>query len=89
MPSPVVVFVFPASKQLRSCVKRWEEMGVQKLISEPPIEAFDEGILRWLSGLNVLNVDSVLRSPSLKMFGAKLWAVVAIDCLRVRCPAAN
>jgi len=81
MPSLVVVFVLPAPKQLFGRVKRWKEVGVQKLIAQPSVEAFNEGILSWFPGLNVLDVDSVLRSPGLKVLGAKLWPVVAVDGL--------
>ncbi len=85
-PFLVVVFVLSALKQLLGRVKRGKEMGVQKLLAQPSVEAFNEGILEgilsWLPGLNVLDVDSVLRSPGLKGLGAKYWPVVAVDCLR-------
>tara|TARA_R110000868_G_scaffold392699_1_gene663477 strand:+ start:523 stop:756 length:234 start_codon:yes stop_codon:yes gene_type:complete len=61
-------------------------MGVQKLLAQPSVEAFNEGILEgilsWLPGLNLLDVEPVLRSPGLKGLGAKLWPFVAVDGLR-------
>jgi len=36
MPSLVIVFVFPAAKQLLCRVKRGKEMGVQELVSHKP-----------------------------------------------------
>ena len=57
-------------------------MGVQELIAQPSVEAFNEGILCWFPRFYVLDVDSVLRSPGLKVLGAKLWPFVAVDGLR-------
>lgn len=82
MSTLVIVFVLPAAKQLLCRVKRGDEMGVQKLITQAFVEAFDEGVLRRFPWLGVLGVGFVLRGPRLKMLGTKLTAVVAIDCLR-------
>src|SRR5687767_10240861 len=49
---------------------------VQALLSEPPIEAFNEGVLDWLAWLDVGEPDAPLFAPGREISARKFWAVV-------------
>src|SRR5271166_694351 len=55
-----VVVVFPSQKSRARMRQRREQRLVEQLIAQPPIEAFDKGILLRLAGGDVVPLDAVL-----------------------------
>ena len=49
-----VVIVFPARKRLAGMIERGEDRLVEQLVTEPAVEALDEGVLRRLAGRDVM-----------------------------------
>ena len=41
-----------------------EERLVEKLVAHPAIEAFDEAVLHWLAGCDVVPVDLMILCPA-------------------------
>ena len=56
-----------------------EPVQVQALISEFPIEAFDEGILGRLAGLDEMQLDATALAPKEHLLAGELGAIVAND----------
>ena len=63
-------------------LERIEEIGVEHLFAVCPVEAFDEGVLIGLAGLNVAEADPLRRTPLDESFGNELGAVVDADPCR-------
>src|SRR5215471_15686108 len=57
-------------------LERIEEIGVEHLFAVRPVEAFDEGVLIGLAGLNVTEADLLRGTPLDEGFGNELGAVV-------------
>src|SRR5215467_8028320 len=57
-------------------VEGLEEMRVEDLLTERPVEALDEGILIGLAGLDVAEPDALGRAPLDKRLRRELGAVV-------------
>src|SRR5215471_16611106 len=60
-------------------LERIEEISVEHLFAVRPVEAFDEGILIGLAGLNVAEADPLGHTPLDEGFGHELGAVVYAD----------
>jgi hypothetical protein len=54
-------------------------MLVQTLVTEPPVERFDVGVLVWLAGLDQSQRDSLAMRPRQHGFAGELRAVVGAD----------
>jgi len=77
--SGVVVLIFPNLKN-RSCVIEIVEwVKIQALVTEAPVERFNQCVLGRLSWLDVLDLNSALRSPPLKEMAAELRTVINSD----------
>lgn len=54
-------------------------MFVQTLVTEPPVQRFDVGVLVWLAGLDQSQRDSLAMRPRQHGFAGELRAVVGAD----------
>ena len=63
MGSDVVVVMAPEGELAPRVGQVLEHLLVQQLVPQPAIEGLDEGVLRWLAGLDVVpfNTGRVLR----------------------------
>lgn len=62
---PIVVVA--GSRLFDDATSGWQaagEMLVEALIAEPSVEAFDEAILHWLAGRDVMPFDAAILLPS-------------------------
>ena len=66
--------------------QRREQRLVEQLITQPPIEALDKGVLNRLSGVDVMPIDPGLLGPAKNGVAGQLGAVVADDSLRSTAP---
>jgi len=81
---PTTVVVFTPVGQLPLCVEeRNEVMFVKAFVAKPPVEAFDERVLRRLAGLNEMQSHAAIVSPSKHGEAPHLRAVVEYDSFRV------
>ena len=64
-----VVGLEPGLSNRADLVERFEEMGIEHLLAERPVEALDEGILVWFAGLDVAEPDALGRAPPDKRLG--------------------
>ena len=60
-----------------------EQRFIQQLIAEAANEALDEGILRWLSGRDVVPTDAGILAPSEDCHTGQFGSVIAYDNLGV------
>jgi len=58
-----------------------KEIGIENFMPGGFIEPFDKGILRWLTGLNLMQPDSVFLTPTAQMFREKFGAIVYSDLM--------
>ena len=59
--------------------KGGEQRLIQVLVSEPAIEAFDEGVLRRLAGTNVMPIDTRFGCPGYDRTRGQLRAIVTAE----------
>src|SRR5260221_7008507 len=80
----MVLIVVPSKRidLLRRVLKRREPVHVQTLLSEPPVERFDRGIVGRLSPTTEIQDDLVRIRPEIHRRADKFGAVVAVDPLR-------
>ena len=62
--------------------QRAEGLGIQALIPQPAVKAFDMTVSRRLARPDELQFDSPLLRPAIKGLACKLWAVVRVDDCR-------
>ena len=79
----MVVIALPIAQDGPQMGKGSEPMGAETFVSKAPVEALGEGVLRGFSGLDELDIDSVLGGPFAENATAKLRAVVARDGLGI------
>ena len=63
MRSDVVVVVSPERQFVAGIIQGIEDLLIQQLISQAAIEAFYEGILLRLTGVNIMLIHVVIASP--------------------------
>ena len=56
----LVIALHPFVRDLPYFIKALEEIGIQDLLPIGPVEAFDEGIMVGLLGLDVTDLDRIL-----------------------------
>ena len=82
----VVVFN-PPRRDSAACVPEIAEPArVQALVAKAPVEAFDESILDWFAGFDVIEFDSMVDSPGEEVTTGQFAAVIHAYSLR---PAAT
>src|SRR5665213_3417984 len=81
-PASVVVLA-PGLDRPASFGERLEDMLVEALVAEAAVEAFDEGVLRRLPWLDVVQAYSMRSSPRKHRKARHLRAVVHDDRLRI------
>lgn len=59
--------------------ERTESVLVEAVVAEGAVEGFDEGILQWFAGLDVVEGDAGSLSPEMEIATGKLGAVVGGD----------
>ncbi len=69
----LVVIPTPFGDQLPSVVQAGEPVIVEAFIPESAIEAFDEGVLGGLAGLNQFELDAVPVGPLVQCPPRELW----------------
>ena len=72
----MVVSVSPIFSHLAPLIERGENVAIQHLGSESAVEAFDIGVLCWLSWLDVNQLDTVLLCPLVQSCTDKFRPVV-------------
>src|SRR5438046_10548187 len=77
MRAAIVVVVTPSAKRLARMGEATEDLFIEKLIAQAPIETFDEGILRGLAGCDVMPVDGVIVLPFEHSATGKFCSIVA------------
>jgi hypothetical protein len=55
-------------------------MSVQQFVANPAVQRFDLGVLRWLSGLDEVQIDFLFRSSLQHSPARKLWTSDTITC---------
>src|SRR5450759_3585433 len=78
----VVVVEAPGFDRLARIVERRKPMRVEALEAELSVEAFDEGILIRLAGLDEAQLDSALLGPGQERPARELRPVVRVDGFR-------
>lgn len=79
-----VVLGHPLLDGLAHFGKRAEEISVEHLISEAPVEAFDVPVLHGLAGLDVMEADLVVVAPSDELGRDEFGAIVDPNLARQR-----
>src|SRR5262249_29922280 len=74
-----VVVRLPPRQFLPHIVKREEDVHVQALVPQPPIETLDEAIFNWLAGPNKRQLNAVAIGPGLHGATGTFAAVVDGD----------
>ena len=74
-----VVIVAPKGDLAAGVVQRVEDLLVQQLIAQAAVEAFDEGVLLGLAGIDVVPGDVVLVCPLQDGATGELGAVITDD----------
>ena len=59
-----IVLFDPSFDDLAHLLQRTEQIGIQDLFPECPVEAFDVGILSRLAGLDMCQVNAMLLGPA-------------------------
>lgn len=75
----LVVIPTPFGDQLPSVVQAGEPVIVEAFIPEAAVEAFDEGVLGGLAGLNQFELDAVPIGPLVQCPPRELWPLVGSD----------
>ena len=79
---PVLVVVNPPGfDEELSIGQIGEPVGVEAFVPKAAIEALDEGVLDWLTGIDELQLDVVLVGPLVEDLTGQLRAVVEHDGL--------
>src|SRR6185437_3038649 len=74
---PVVIVVSaPVGHDSLGVSEPQEPVLIQTLVPKPPVETFDEAILRWLARLDEIQPDTVLVGPLIQRPADELGAVV-------------
>src|ERR1700740_2061280 len=60
MRAEIVVVVTPSAERLACMGEALEDLFIKELVAQTPIETFDEGVLCWLAGSDVMPADAVL-----------------------------
>lgn len=76
MVSFLVVFEHPGPGHFPDLVQIPKQPGIEDFCAVGLVEAFDVRILVGLPGLNVVDLDTVVGSPSRKRLTEKFWAIV-------------
>ena len=79
MGSLLVVLDHPSPRGFADVVERGEQMLVQDLFAQGPVEAFDVGVLVGLARLDVLDRHAVGLGPLDEGFAQELRAVVSAE----------
>ena len=74
-----VVIVFPARKRLAGMIERGEDRLVEQVVTEPAVEALDEGVLRRLAGRDLMPFELCLLPPAQDRRADELRPIVADD----------
>ena len=72
----MVVAVAPVFGHSANLLQCGEHEAVQNLGAEGPVEALDVGILGWLSGLDVDEIDTVILGPLLQCLADEFRTIV-------------
>ena len=75
----MVVVVHPLGGAGTNVIQGKEDVGVEEFAAQAAVEAFDEGILRGLSGLDEGEGDVILPAEELELVGDELRPVVQAD----------
>ena len=81
MGSFVVVFVDPAASDFAYLGKEFEHVGIEHLVSEGAVEAFDIRVLIRFAGLDVVEFHALVPAPGGEHAGQVFGAVVDPDCV--------
>jgi len=63
MRSVLIVILLPVSDLLSRFIQRREKRLIEAFVSEAAIEAFDEGILCWLCGRDIMPINFRFLAP--------------------------
>jgi hypothetical protein len=81
---PVLVAVPPLGLELPAGIKQvHEELTIQQLVPQPPVEALDEGVLDWPARPNELQLRLPVVRPRVHRLRVELDPVVNGDRLRI------
>lgn len=86
MGSRFVVVDHPPVGGFAHIVEAGEEIQVEHFLAERAIEALNEGILIWLSRLDVLQCDAIRLEPAGERFAQELVAVVPVEACSIGQP---
>jgi hypothetical protein len=67
-----------ATKCLR-CFEAEKPVGVQALHPELPVQAFDEGIIRWLARPAEVQCHGAHEGPKVELLADEFWPVIEPD----------
>ncbi len=80
-----VVVLLPGGKLDAGVSDRREERFVQAFVAEPAVEAFNEAVLHWLAGRDIVPVHGSFLAPAQDRYTGEFGAIVANDGSRL-CP---
>ena len=76
----LVIVVMPPARELDpGFCQRAENFFIEQLVTQSAVEAFDEGVLGGLSGLNQFELDAVPVGPLVQCSSCELWPLVGSD----------
>ena len=73
----VVVLFVEGQRHALGLEEVGEQLSVEALVAEAPVEAFVDAVLPWAAGLDEAGLDARQNQPFLEKFGDKLRSVVA------------
>ena len=79
MRAEIVVVITPSAERLACMGEALEDLFIEELVAQTPIETFDEGVLRRLAGSDVMPADAVLILPFEHRTAGELSPIVADD----------
>lgn len=86
MGAVLIVGGAPVASDFSYFLERLKHVGIQDLMAEGAIEAFDVGILIRLAGLDVVKVHSLVSASGGQHVGQILGAVIDADRVRFAPP---
>ena len=79
MVSLLVVLEHPGPSHFPDLIQIPEQPSIEYLCAVGPVEAFDIGVLVWLSRLDVTDLDVVLLTPVYERLAGQFGSVVTAD----------